>query len=194
MDDQIRSGVDSVRTALARECTEFEVGGFRPRDSDDESWIGRVFLRAQDEPDAPTDAHGEPMYALAQIYLPALPFVPRQLEGVRYLCVFIGYEPPEPLADSGDGWLMREYKYEPLVRYECPQNVALKPFAMRAIHQPLDFPLWDAGDINGEVFDEIIELENKHGCSYHDDIGIEHCYGHKFGGYPSFAQSGVAFG
>lgn len=194
MDESIKQRLERVRGLISRPCSELVVGGFRPTHGEDESWIGRVFLRGQNETDVVLDTHGRQLFALAQIYLPALPFVPKQLEGIKYLCVFIGREFPEPLSDNGDGWLIREYKGEPLVRFECAQGEAPRPFPLQIMPRATDFPLWDAGDIDGETLDEIIELENKHGLDYYDDIGTDHCYGHKFGGFPSFAQSGVAFG
>ena len=49
--------------------------------------------------------------------------------------------------------------------------------------------------MDGHLEDEICDFEDdddEANClSYYDDIGTEHDYRHKFGGYPSFCQSGI---
>lgn len=209
--------IADIKQRLARPCTEFETGGFRPSGERSESWIGRVFLCRSDEAKPVMDANGAPLYPLAQFYLPALPFVPKELKHVTWLTVFIGSEFPElttsfanpeypegtiEVGSNGNGWLIREYTAgDELIEYEYPRQEAPKPFPLKPIFRAADFPLWDGGGVPMDIADEICKLDNfddennPDKLSYYDDIvGDDHCYIHKFGGYPSFCQPGVSFG
>lgn len=213
----IKEKIEEIRSKLARPCTEFQTGGFRPSGERTESWIGRVFLCRLDEAKPVTDNNGNPLYPLAQFYLPALPYVPDALKHITWLTVFMGSEFPEQttsfpnpeypdgtieVCSNGEGWLIREYTADDeMVEYEFEQQGVPKPFPLKPIFRPMDFPLWDGGGVPMDIADEICELDNfddednPNKLGYYDDIvGDEHCYMHKFGGYPSFCQSGVSFG
>lgn len=201
----IKEKIEEIRSKLAKPCTEFQAGGFRPSGERTESWIGRVFLCKADEAKPITDNNGNPLYPLAQFYLPDLPFIPEPLKHITWLTVFMGSEFPdvsEDVSANGNGWLIREYTADDeLVEYEFKQQGVPKPFPFKAIFRPMDFPLWDGGGVPMDIADEICELDNfddednPNKLGYYDDIvGDDHCYMHKFGGYPSFCQPGVSFG
>ena len=40
----ISAKIQELRQKIARPCTAFETGGFRPAESMRENWIGRLFL------------------------------------------------------------------------------------------------------------------------------------------------------
>lgn len=226
----IKEKIAEIRAKLAKPITHLQTGGFRPTGEKTESWIGRVFLCKPDEAKPIFDNKGKPLYALAQFYLPNLPFVPEPLKHITWLTVFMCEEFPEiegqygiekidedgeayfelhsELGQNGDGWLIKEYTADDeLVEYEFEPFEFIKPFPLKADFKDKDFPLWDGGGVPSDLQYEISELEDdydeendddKDDCdmlNYYDDIvGDDHCYMHKFGGYPSFCQSGVSFG
>lgn len=140
------------------------------------------------------DNNGKPLYALAQFYLPALPYVPEALRHIGWLCVFVGAEWPHVWDDqdqNGNGWLIREYgREETLVTHEFP-GLGLKALPLEPHFIEADFPLRDGGGVPLALAQEIARLEAASGLDYDEHIGDSHCYGHKFGGYPSFCQSGI---
>ena len=195
----LQAQIADIRATLARPGTAFTTGGVRPSNSEQENWIGRVYLCRADEAQTPLDANGEPLYALAQFYLPALPYLPPQLQGIQHLTLFIGAELPERDSDNGEGWLIREYRAtDTLIRHEFPQLAHLKAFPLQPQYQAIDLPIWDGGGIPEDIEDRICELEEDtaeedESIEYYNDICGEddHCYTHKIGGYPSYCQSGI---
>lgn len=199
-----KAKIAEIQNKLAKPITEFETGGFRPTNEKTESWIGRVFLCKADEAKPITDDDGKPLYPLAQFYLPSLPFVPDELKHLTYLTVFMGDEFPEVYeaqGTNGKGWLIREYTADDeLVEYEYPQQDRPKPFPLKPKFKASDFPLWDGGGVPSDIEDEICDFDNYNDKDnpdlfdyYEDVVGDNHSYLHKFGGYPSFCQSGVVF-
>jgi len=53
-----------------------------------------------------------------------------------------------------------------------------------------DYPVWDGGGLTSDEEDAFLKLENDGDIPDYYDV-TSHIYGHKFGGYPSFCQSGV---
>lgn len=218
----IQQKIKEIRAKLAKPCTEFQVGGFRPMGKRTESWIGRVFLCKPNEKQPVLDKNGNELYPLAQFYLPNLPFIPEQLKHITWLTVFIGNDLPDiekeyvsvddensellcsmklNLSNNGEGWLIREYTAkDELVEYEFERQGFPKPFPLKANYIAEDYPMWDGGGIPWEIASEINSLEpsypnepNENQLDYHTDIAISHSYTHKFGGYPSFCQPGIDF-
>lgn len=74
--------IQEIQRRLAKPALQLIPGGFRPSGSDEESWLGRVFLFREDE-ELPRNSAGETLLPFAQFYLPALPFHSPLLEGVR---------------------------------------------------------------------------------------------------------------
>ncbi|MBK1853744.1 DUF1963 domain-containing protein [Verrucomicrobiaceae bacterium 5K15] len=176
---------------VSRPCTTFEVGGFRPTNEIEESWLGRVSHYLPDE-DVPLDKHGNRMMELGQFYLQALPHIPASLSGFTLLTAFIS---PELEGDSDlmDGcFAIREYReIAGLVRKEFKNDgEGLKPFPLRSELVATDHPVWDGGGLTSEQEDAFLALESNNQISNYYDV-TSHVYGHKFGGFPSFCQSGV---
>ena len=178
---------------VGRPCTKFEVGGFRPTYEIEESWLGRVSLFLPDEI-VPSDKHGNQMMELGQFFLPALPHVPASLSDVSLVTAFISPE------FEGDSDLMegcfeiREYPHvDMLVHKETETETdgsGLKPFPLRPEQAMIDNPIWDGGGLTSKQEDAFLALERSSQISNYYDV-TSHVYGHKFGGYPSFCQSGV---
>ncbi|WP_300635227.1 DUF1963 domain-containing protein [Pseudomonas sp.] len=180
-----------IKQCLARPALKFTAGGFRPLGTDEESWLGNVFLFRPDE-GVPVNQAGQPLLPYAQFYLPALPFTSPLLAGVRVLTVFISNPFPEYLEPMGDNWVIREYgPQDVLVRKVLPvEGSFLKAFALKAQAVPEDFPLWDGGGVPADVEQAILELQRAGEIQSYYDL-VTHTYEHKIGGYPSFCQSGV---
>ncbi len=186
--------IEEIQRALARPATSFVTGGFRPTNELAESWIGRVFLYQSDE-EIPKDSNGDLMQPLAQLYLPDLPYCSPCLKDIKLITVFIAKDFPDEFSESGQGWLIREYKsMKALTRKELTNIKShIKPFPLKPVLVEKDYPLWDGGGVPSAIENEILALENNGEIDSYYDI-VEHCYTHKIGGYPSFCQSGVEFG
>lgn len=200
----IKQQIQHIRQQLAKPCIEFITQDFYPANERTQSWIGRVFLCRADEVGKVVDDDGNRLYPLAQFCLSTLPYVPQKLRHLQYLTVFMTQEFPQvfdELGKNGKGWLIREYnKDDVLVEYDFGTGVP-KALPLSANYQPVDFPMWDSQDIADDVLEQILALEpqypnpaDEHHLDYHQDIAKEHSYYHKFGGYPSFCQSGIDFG
>ncbi|MCK9798214.1 hypothetical protein M1B34_10895 [Pseudomonas sp. MAFF 302030] len=183
--------IQELKQRLAKPAVKFSAGGFRPTHSDEESWLGRVFLYGPDE-ELPCNPQGEPLLPFAQFYLPALPFSSPWLEGVRVLTLFVGNPFPDELEPMGNNWVIREYRADDvLVRKELTAPKAfLKPFPLKAEVVAEDYPLWDGGGIPRDLELEVLSLERDGTISCYYDL-VSHCYEHKLGGYPSFCQAGI---
>ncbi|MGE8391704.1 DUF1963 domain-containing protein [Pseudomonas sp. BIGb0427] len=183
--------IEAIKQRLAKPAMRFFAGGFRPTNSDEESWLGRVFLYGPDE-GVPTNAAGEPLLPVAQFHLPSLPFSSPLLKDIRVLTLFVGYPFPDEFEPMGNNWLIREYRADDeLVRKDLPvANSFLKAFPLRAEKLAEDYPLWDGGGVPDELVTEIVKLEQAGDIECYYEV-ITHAYEHKIGGYPSFCQSGV---
>ena len=213
----IKTKIKEIREKIAKTCTEFETKKFDYDDENKISWIGRVFLCKENEvEERPKDNKGKTMYPVAQFYLANLPYLPETLKKFEYITVFMGEDFPEyneedeGVSKNGDGWILRTYtKDDILVKNEylrddniCPDSCPLKPKLNNT-----DFPIWDGGGLDFELEKEINEIEedyfydeeikkfryedNPDKLNYHEDIADTHSYLHKFGGYPSYCQSGL---
>ncbi|WP_223435290.1 MULTISPECIES: DUF1963 domain-containing protein [unclassified Pseudomonas] len=186
--------IQEIKRRLARPATKFIAGGFRPTHTDDESWLGNVFLFRPDECVPRNDAGAE-LHPFAQFHLTSLPFNSPALDGVRVLTLFVSSPLPEALDPMGNNWLIREYGFDDvLVRKELPvAGSYLKPFPLLAERVAEDFPLWDGGGAPADLEEEICSLQRTGEIESYSDL-VTHTYEHKIGGYPSFCQSGVDLG
>ena len=184
----------NIKRKIEKSATTFEVGGFRPANTIEESWIGRVFAYGEQE-EIPKDKTGKLMLPLAQFHLPNLPFVPEPLRGTKLLTVFMAEESPEIFAENGEGFVIREYGLEDDIVIKELKNPDsfIKPFPLKSALITDDCPEWDGGGLDWETSDEIIALEKSGVIESYYDISTQH-YETKLGGYPSFCQSGVDFG
>ena len=197
MQTDLQEKIKELQRKIARKITYFQTGGVRPRGAIDECWIGRVFACAADE-ELPTDQNGAPMLPLAQFYLPALPYVPQVLDGVKLLTVFISQDLIGKFDEDMDGlWAIREYKNEGelVIKELANPRSQIKPFPLQLKFAADDTPVWDGGGLDADVVHEILELKRSVGLYYPDvTAGLEYYNCTKLGGYPSFCQSGVSFG
>ncbi len=187
--------IEEIKSRLAKKAVEFETGGFKPTYSVTESWIGKVYLYAQDE-EIPIDETGKAMYPLFQLCLEGLPFIPKTLSDTKVITVFVSEELPTrlPVAPNGQNWLLREYKQadELIVKDLSHFASPIKPFPLKPVLVEHDYPVWDSGDIPSDIEDAILEIEDNEGINYYDMIENHHL--HKVGGYPAYIQSGTDFG
>jgi hypothetical protein len=186
--------IKEIQEKLAKKAVEFETGGFKPANTADESWIGRVYLYGQYEY-IPLDKNKNMMLPLFQLSLKNLPFVPEILKDTKAITVFIAKNFPVDFKSNGDSWVLREYKItdELIVKDLKNSQSYIKPFPLKANFIEKDFPVWDGGGIPVELEGEILKLESSGEIESYYDI-VENHYMHKLGGYPTFCQSGVDFG
>lgn len=78
--------IDEIKRMLVKKATGFTTGGFKPTNSNSESWIGRVCLYKEEET-IPTDNEGKMMFPLLQVCLDGLPYIPDALKGTKVLTV-----------------------------------------------------------------------------------------------------------
>ena len=209
----IKTKIKEIREKIARPCTEFETKKYKYDDENKISWIGRVFLCKENEvEDRPKDNKGRTMYPIAQFYLANLPYLPETLKKFEYITVFMGEDFPEynvedeGVSKNGDGWILRTYTKDDILvknEYLRDDNICPDSYPLIAKLNDKDFPVWDGGGLDFEIEDEICELEEEYDeeldkekneediLDYYSDIATNHSYLHKFGGYPSYCQSGL---
>ena len=91
---------------------------------------------------------------------------------------------------------MRTYtKDDVLVKNEYlrDDNFCPKAYPLEAKYHAEDYAIWDGGGLDEDLEIEICDLEEEFDdeVSYYQDIGNDHTYLHKFGGYPSYCQPGL---
>ena len=209
----IKIKIKEIREKIARTCTEFATKKFDYDDENKISWIGRVFLCKENEvEERPKDNKGRTMYPVAQFYLANLPYLPEILKKFEYITVFMGEDFPEyneedeGVSKNGDGWILRTYTKDDILvknEYLRDDNICPAPSPLKPKLNNTDFPIWDGGGLDFEIEDEICDLEEEYDeeldkekneediLDYYSDIATNHSYLHKFGGYPSYCQSGL---
>ena len=183
--------VEDLKNKIAKPVTKFSTGGFRPENTIEESWIGKVFAYKEDE-EIPLDKKGNQMFPLAQFYLPNLPYAHPSIKNTKLITVFVSAELPECFEDMGDHWVIREYANLENIQIKNLENPNsfINAFPLQAALDKNDFPLWDGGGLSIEDETEVLKLEEEGVIEDYFDIA-EHNYDHKIGGYPSFCQSGI---
>lgn len=183
--------IKEVKEKISKDTTIFKVGGFRPENTIQESWIGKVSVYKADEV-IPTDKNGELMFPLAQVYIPNLPFIHSKLSNTKILTIFISSEYPECFEKMGENWVIREYDNLDEITIKDLSNPKsfIKQFPLKA-EKKQDCPIWDGGGLSSEMEDEIIQLENNGIIESYYDIAEFHQYEHKIGGFPSYCQPGI---
>ncbi len=127
-----------------------------------------MFACATDE-ELPVDKNGAPMLPLAQFYLPALPYVPQVLDGVKLLAVFISQGLIGKFDEQMDGlWAVREYKNEEelVIKELSNPRSQIRPFPLQPKFAADDTPVWDGGGLEPDVVHEILELKRSVGLYY----------------------------
>ena len=193
--------VAEIQAAAARPAVPLIPGGFRPTHRfPEESWIGRVTAFAAGE-GVPTDVNGKQMMPLAQVFLPSMACVPLALTGLQLLTFWLSpdyrellriHDGIKPFPNTGAYYQVREYAdLGGLEYHDVPTtDNYLRAFPLRIGEVRSDYPIWDGGGLSRELEDAVLELEDRGEIESYYDI-IDHEYGHKVGGYPSFCQSGI---
>jgi len=77
--------------------------------------------------------------------------------------------------------------------YLRDDNFCPKAYPLEAKYHAEDYAIWDGGGLDEDLEIEICDLEEEFDdeVSYYQDIGNDHTYLHKFGGYPSYCQPGL---
>ena len=191
MQTDLQEKIKELQRKIARKITYFQTGGVRPRGAIDECWIGRVLACAADEK-LPIDKNGASMLPLAQFYLPALPYVPQILDGVKLLAVFISQDLiGKSREDMAGLWAIREYKNEEelVIKELANPRSQIRPFPLQPKFAADDTPVWDGGGLEPDVVHEILELKRSVGLYYSDvTAGLEYYNCTKLGGHPPFAS------
>lgn len=185
--------IEEIKSKLAKKAVVFETGGFRPEKTMNESWIGNVYLYAEDE-DIPLDENGRDMHPLLQLCLEGLPYVPECLSETKAITVFISEDMPMDIIPNGKNWMLREYgrDAELTVKEMIYPDWFVKPFPLKPVPVEQDYPVWDDETALDDMRDEIMELEKLSGMDYYDMVTC--AGGHKIGGYPAYIQGGIYFG
>jgi hypothetical protein len=186
--------LEKIKSKLAKRASGFITGGFKPTNSNTESWIGRVYLYLENE-EIPVDNNGDLMLPLFQLCLNELPFVPDILINTKIITVFISKNIPMDLTPNGNHWVLREYKNTNDIIFKDLKNESshIKPFPLSNKLIEEDYPVWENPEIPEDISDKILQLEDEGIIDSYYDI-IENNYGHKLGGYATYCQSGVYFG
>ena len=180
--------IEEIKNALRRKAVIFETGGFRPTNELGESWIGAVKWKKVEDT-LPKDKDGNEMLPLATIFTENLGVLPKEIENVKLINVYISENVYDHLMDL-DGYFMVQV-YDSLEGLEpCAWlNGQIKAFPLKAKEIVDDFPEWDGG-MDPKMEDEIIKHEDEEDIDYYEDIHTEVYSMHKVGGYPAYIQSG----
>jgi hypothetical protein len=171
---------EGLAAKLRRKANRIVVGGFRPPDSPQASWFGRVRLASPDEewPYHQT----KPMLPLCQLNLTEMDYVPPSLSDLSLITVFISSVSLPIDTENGDGWRLRSYtSLEGLVEIEAPGHDRLiHPFPVRWELIEADYPSYEdiPCRLPGELLKDYSKLFPNH-------------YSSKVGGWPYLIQSEI---
>lgn len=181
--------VDDIKKNLAKKAVVFQTGGIRPTKALLESWIGCVCWKMPDEI-LPVDKEGKEMQPIATLFLKDLPHVPEYLKEIELLTVFLSEDICGHHENADEYFHIRTYKtLEGLEHCDWKASI-MKAFPLVPKLVEQDYPMWDDEDFPGDLFEEILRLEEEEDLEYYEDIAEEQYYVHKVGGYPAFIQAG----
>jgi len=88
--------INEIKDILRKKTTIFKPGGKGkyPTDALLETWIGSVNFKLENEK-FPTDESGNRMIPLAMIFIKGLPYIPKALEGIELLSIFMLKDTPD---------------------------------------------------------------------------------------------------
>lgn len=191
--------IEEIKSAIALPAVPLTAGGFRPANTPEESWLGRVTAFREGE-SVPTDHNGEAMVPLAQFHLPSLPYLPPALTGPDWVTIFLSKNYTDLLHDAYFDRGYPEGKYFAVREYADPHEISfdrtisahpyLKPFPLSVGEPVADHPIWDGGGLSSKMEDRILNLEREGRIPGYYEV-TTHEHHHKIGGYPSFCQSGI---
>ena len=187
--------LESIKLRLRKKAIVFETGGIKPTNEKGESWIGKVCWQNPNETQ-PVDKNGNPMIPIATIFVDGTEYVPTALKDIKLITVFMD-------VDFWNNIGAEDYaKYFEIRTYKDIENIEkcdytsdeITSFPLVAKKVDNEFPQWEDLEEESEVlFDMILDLEQKEGIDYYDDIMEENNSTHKLGGYPSSIQGGVGY-
>lgn len=181
--------ITQIKDALFKQATIFKTGGFRPTEELGESWIGKVLWGIHG--DIPSDYD-----PICTLFLNDLPYLPKELKSYQLITIYMNFDVFNNLNNDNLVSYFRINCFTNLdeIQKINEQSTKIKPFPLKPVFIENDTPVWDSDDIDPKIQDEILRLEFEDSIEYYDDI-VENIYSmHKFGGYPSFTQSGISFG
>lgn len=183
--------IAQIKSALFKQATIFQTGGFRPTEELGESWIGKVLWVKEGE-NIPSNFD-----PICTIFLNNLPYVPKELLNYQLLTIYMDFDVLNNLNMDNLGSFFKINCYTELGELQKVnrQSKMIKPFPLTPLVINNDTPSWeDSNSISLEIENEILRLESEEDIEYYEDI-VEKIYStHKVGGYPSFIQGGASFG
>jgi len=186
--------IDDIKKQLKRQATIYKTEEIELTYTIGESCIGKVGWQKSNETQ-PIDSKGNLMTPLATLFLDSSNFIPEQISKYKLITIYMS-------EDVWDNVMERDLKnFFEIRTYDNLENLVkcdyisdkIKPFPLTVTEIDNDYPLWDEGGIPAHLFETIIEMENNDNISYFNDIFESNARTHKFGGYPSFCQSGYWF-
>ncbi|MBR4310158.1 MAG: DUF1963 domain-containing protein [Akkermansia sp.] len=211
VDERVEAAIWELRNTLRKNAVVLRSTAATERPEGQVSCLGRVTWQLPGE-ECPVDEEGNPLQALATIFVPTMPEVPAALSQVALITIFA---PVEAWSEDSDekptlGCVFRVYSsLEGLVPCDYVSE-ELKTCVLTPEAVTNDMPKWpDCG--GGEAtWDRILALEKKHKIDYQEDIcnilymnlnkekfparfeaapAVHAIYEtHKIGGYPTYAQ------
>lgn len=185
--------IDEVKRALKRSAVIFE----RIEDGKDEAdaYLGKVVLGLSGEV-LPTDKEGNTMCPIMQFNLKGLSYIPKALEGVEVVTVFISPTFYTHMSNLEGYFEVRTYNnLSELVSMDYKMQLGdIKSCSLKARVVDNDYPKWNSYDIPIKVVNAIEVLEDEEYIDYFGDIAETLYDQHKIGGYAAYIQSGCDFG
>ncbi|MVM36598.1 DUF1963 domain-containing protein [Spirosoma sp. HMF3257] len=168
---------------IVRRAIRMKVGGFRPVDNPQASWIGKVLVAKPDE--GWPQREGKPMLPLCQINLNDFAFKPELVSDIALITIFIdSNEIPREDDENGTSWCLRAYntpgELTPLA--QVPVLSPIKPMQMIPEVVEQDFPNWD---------DCPIPIPARYDENYSEIF--PNTAGIKFGGWPTLIQGEISW-
>lgn len=164
---------------ISKPSSIFKVGGFKPSESPQSSWLGKVLLSAKEE-EWPS-INGEFMSPLCQLNLSDLPYKPDFLKDIKFITVFI-HENKIFDEDNSESYLIRTYndinELIPLKQVSHPSTI--KPFQLEPYLEKNDCPSWENCPISIPE-----EFEDEYETLFKNEQGI------KIGGWPTLIQGEI---
>lgn len=183
--------IEEIKEKLKKKATIFYTGGIRPTYELNESWIGKVAWKNENETH-PVDDSGVPMVPLATLFLEKLENVPKSLSGIKLITIFACQNlTHDKYYEYANSFEFRTYdNLENLVPCNYVSEF-IKPFPLVPKSIECDYP--DHEDLDDTLIKIISKKEKEEDFDYYCDICNPRYAYHKIGGYPTSIQGGVGF-
>lgn len=185
--------IEQFKQKSKRKAVNFQTGGIRPTHQIGESWIGNVCWQMPGE-SQPLSKNGEPMIPIATIFVPESDYVPKALEGIKMISIFLDIDWLECFDRSKlrDLFVIRTYEsLDGLVPCNYSNKEHISPFPLVPNYIDDELPSWSS--LSFEEYDYLesigVDMDN------YDELIFEYSdyIMHKLGGYPDPIQSAVTF-